>query len=119
MAKIITMGDLMTDSDDKQIAKIKKLEEQIKKKQLALQLAQGRIRERERKQRTRRLIEIGGLADIAGISDLDRGALLGAFIEVGRLLSDGLTYSKMKAEGDALLKDRETERKTKKIPEAA
>jgi hypothetical protein len=109
----------MSDHDDKQMAKVKKLEEQIKKKQLALQLAQGRIKERERKQRTRRLIEIGGLADIAGISEIDRGALLGGFIEVGRVLSDSLTYSKMKAEGDALLREREAERKTKKVPEAA
>jgi len=104
----------MADHDDKQMAKVKKLEEQIKKKQLALQLAQGRIRERERKQRTRRLIEIGGLADLAGISELDRGALLGGFIEVSKLLSDGLTYSKMKAEGDSVLREREAQRKATK-----
>ncbi len=34
-----------------------------------------------------RLIEIGGLADIAGVADLDKkGALLGAFLELNRLL---------------------------------
>jgi hypothetical protein len=104
---------------DKERARIQKLEEEIKARQLKVQLAQGRIKERERKQRTRRLIEIGGLADIARISELDRGALLGAFVEVSRLLSDGLTYSKMKAEGDAVLATREKERKAKKVPEAA
>ena len=97
--------------DEKQFERIKKLEEQIKKKQLALQLAQGRIKERERKQRTRRLIEIGGLADIAAIGDLDKGALLGAFLEVSTMLEDKLAYSKLKADGDRLLSEREKERK--------
>jgi len=99
--------------DNKPLDRIKKLEDQIKKKQLALQLAQGRIKERERKLRVRRLIEIGGLADIAGISDSDKGALLGAFIEASRTLSDPLAYSKLKAEGDSLLLEREKERYTK------
>jgi len=98
-------------NDEKQFGRIKKLEEQIKKKQLALQLAQGRIKERERKQRTRRLIEIGGLADIAAIGDLDKGALLGAFLEVSTMLEDKLAYSKLKADGDRLLSEREKERK--------
>jgi hypothetical protein len=101
----------MPANNDKATAKIKKLEEEIKKKQLALQLAQGRIRERERKQRTRRLIEIGGLADIAGVADTDKGALLGALLEVSKMLEDKLTYSKMKTDGDRILSERETERK--------
>lgn len=104
----------MATKDDKGTARIKKLEEDIKKKQLALQLAQGRIKERERKQRTRRLIEIGGLADIAGIADLDKGALLGAFLSVSKMIEDKLAYSKMKTEGDKILNEREKERKAKK-----
>ncbi len=110
----------MPDNGEKATARLKKLEEQIKKKQLALQLAQGRIKERERKQRTRRLIEIGGLADIAGVADTDKGALLGALLEVSKMLEDKLVYSKMKVEGDKLLSERENERKaSKKEQEAA
>lgn len=103
--------------EDKGTARIKKLEEEIKKKQLALQLAQARIKERERKQRTRRLIEIGGLADIAGIADIDKGALLGAFLSVSKMIGDELAYSKMKAEGDKILSAREKERKARKTAE--
>jgi hypothetical protein len=110
----------MPANDDKATARIKKLEEQIKKKQLALQLAQGRIKERARKQRTRRLIEIGGLADIAGVADTDPGALLGALCEVSKMLEDKLTYSKMKVEGDKILSQREKDRKAqRKVQEAA
>ncbi len=105
----------MPANGEKAAAKIKKLEEEIKKKRLALQLAQGRIKERERKQRTRRLIEIGGLADIAGVADLDKGALLGALLEVSKMLEDKLAYSKMKAHGDKLLSEREMERKSARI----
>lgn len=105
--------------DEKQLERIKKLEEQIKKKQLALQLAQGRIKERERKQRTRRLIEIGGLAEIAGIGDVDKGALLGAFLQAADSLKNSLAYSTMKAEGDKVLSKREQERKaTKEVANA-
>jgi hypothetical protein len=109
----------MPANDDKATARIKKLEEQIKKKQLALQLAQGRIKERERKQRTRRLIEIGGLADIAGVADTDKGALLGALLEVSRMLNNKLLYSKMKVAGDKLLAEREKERKASKNQQEA
>lgn len=104
---VLAMGK----NTSRELEKIKKLEEQIAKKKAALQLTQARIKERERKTRTRRLIEIGGLADIAGISDIDKGALLGAFIHVSEKLKDNLAFSKFKAEGDATLKERAKEKR--------
>ena len=43
---------------------------------------EARIRDQERKQRTRRLIETGGLVDKAGLLDLEPNALLGALIAI-------------------------------------
>lgn len=51
-----------------------------------------RDRARERRERTRHLIELGGLvqkADLVGLMDDDRATLLGAFLELADQLQQG------------------------------
>lgn len=55
---------------------------------------------RERRERTRHLIEVGGLVQKAGLVELlgdDRATLLGAFLELADRLQDG----GVEAEGEA------------------
>jgi N-acetylglutamate synthase/N-acetylornithine aminotransferase len=106
-------------ASDKQLERIKKLEEEIKRKQAALLQAQSRIKEKERKARTRRLIEVGGLAEIAGIINLDSGTLLGGFITLAETIKDEAKRARMKAEGDSRLAQREVEKKTSLRKQAA
>lgn len=67
------------------------------------------IKEAERKARTKRLIDLGGLVDLAGISAKDKGELLGAFLGLSRVV-DEERWAKWKQEGDALLAEREQEK---------
>jgi len=94
----------------KELENIKKLEEQLAKKKAALIVAKGRIKEREKKTKTRLLIEIGRLADIAGISELDKSAILGGFLYLSEIVKNDVTHTKFKAEGDKVLESRAAER---------
>lgn len=67
-----------------------------------------------RKVRTRALIQIGGLAEIAGLVDYDAGALLGFFLQGKEMLEDEVTYQNLKRFGDGVLKERALQRKTKR-----
>ena len=96
----------MATQKNKEEEKIKKIQDQIAKKKAELSRIQARTKERARKIRTRRLIELGGLCDIAGISDYDKGALLGGFMHLARKMEDELTYSKFKLEGASILHKR-------------
>jgi hypothetical protein len=62
---------------------------------------QGMLRERERKARTRRLIEYGGLVAIAGLDEEDKGTVLGVLLEGARRLPvDAKARQRWKALGD-------------------
>ena len=91
--------------------RIKKLEEQIAKKRAQLVREKGRLSEKERKARTRKFIQIGGLAEIAGLVEFDHGFLLGALLNVAEISSDSERWKTLKAKGDSLLKEREAARK--------
>ena len=91
--------------------RIKRLEEQIAKKRAALVREKGRLSEKERKARTRKLIEIGGLAEIAGLLEFDPGFLLGSFLNIAEVSSDSERWKSLKTKGDGLLKEREAARK--------
>ena len=54
-----------------------------------LQMEETRLREAERKARTRRLIESGGLVDKAGLLELDSAVLYGALLQVAADASNG------------------------------
>ena len=60
--------------------------------------AEGKLREAERKQRTRRLVEAGALVEKAGLLELDSNALYGAL----RSLGDGAADKKQVEQWTAL-----------------
>ena len=60
---------------------------------------EARIRDQERKQRTRRLIETGGLVDKAGLLDLEPNALLGALIAIKAEAARPTVLARWAAEG--------------------
>ncbi|WNV03393.1 conjugal transfer protein TraD [Candidatus Methylospira mobilis] len=55
------------------------------------------------------MIELGGLVDLAGLSERDKGELLGALLGLSRVLEPE-RWAKWKQEGDALLTEREQEK---------
>jgi hypothetical protein len=67
--------------------------------------------EAERKARTRSLIQVGGLVEIAGLADVDKGALLGSLMFVAEHLQHPDKHQAWKAKGDAVLQEREAARK--------
>lgn len=71
----------------------------------------SRLSKQERKERTRKLIQIGGLAVIAGIDNWDNGILLGALYEIAELNNEPGKTEAWKQHGDAILKEREEKRK--------
>jgi hypothetical protein len=54
----------------------------LEQQKARLQLEENRLRDAERKARTRRLIEAGGLLDKAGLLALDANALYGALLQL-------------------------------------
>src|SRR6187401_673380 len=65
-------------------AKMDAAREKQKKLQEQMRQAEALVRKEERKHRTRELIEIGGLAEIAGIRPWERPVLLGLMLEASK-----------------------------------
>ena len=101
------------ETKEETVARIKKLEEQIAKKQALLVRVKGSLSVKERKARVRRLIGIGSLAEIAGLTDSPPGFLLGCLLEAKDISPDSAKWRGLKAKGDAILKEREAARKKK------
>ena len=93
--------------------KISKLEQQIAKKKAELIREKGKLSEKARKERTRKLIQIGGLAEVAGLSEADAGFILGVFLKAKDIDQESGEYRSLKAKGEVVLKEREAERKRK------
>lgn len=72
---------------------------------------QQKINAQERRQRTRELIELGGLAEIAGFRGFDKGALLGVLLQGREMLKDEATYKNLKQLGDSTLQSRASKRR--------
>lgn len=103
----------MTTDADRIREKLETLERKQREITNKLAKEKARLKAQERKNRTRRLIEIGGLAEIAEISLLDRGAVLGAMLEVAHLLKNPPTFEMLKSKGDSTLLQRTVSRKRK------
>ena len=101
----------MTDKEKAALEKIKKLEETIAKKKALLVREKGRLSVKDRKARTRKLIEIGGLAEIAEVQNRELGFLLGVFLYARDISPTSSRFEDLKSNGDALLKEREKARK--------
>jgi hypothetical protein len=93
------------------LERIKKLEEQIAKKRAELIRQKGRLSEKDRRARTRKLIQVGGLADIAGLLEADHGFLLGVLLNASEISLDSERWKTTKLKGDILLKERDAARK--------
>jgi hypothetical protein len=103
----------MVDKEKTAQDKIRKLEEAIAKKKALLVRVKGNISQKERKARTRKLIEIGGLADIAGLTDSHHGFLLGVLLKARDISPTSDKYQELKDKGDSVLKEREKARNKK------
>ena len=86
--------------------RFEKIEQQLEEKRQEMRVVQQKLKKHERKQRTRELIQLGGLADIAGFRGMDTGAVLGAFLQAMDLLKDEATYKNLKHLGDSTLASR-------------
>ncbi len=94
---------------------LKKMKEKADKLGLQIRQRTARLKEKKRKERTRHLIEIGGLTEIAKLSFLDKGVLLGAFIDLSKKIQDDSDLKeKWKLEGDAILAERSAEREARR-----
>ena len=81
-----------------------RLLEQKKALEAKISREQGLLRERERKARTRRLIEYGGQVAIAELDEEDKGTVLGLLLEGARRLKvDAKSRERWKALGDCEL----------------
>lgn len=85
--------------------------EDLKKK---IRELKAKISKKERKKRTRQLIQIGGLAEIAELTNTDRGIILGGLLEISETIkSNPEKAAAWKNKGDKVLKEREAARKKK------
>ena len=66
---------------------------------------EAQIRDQERKQRTRRLIETGGLVEKAGLIDLEANALLGGLIAIKARAPSRRVIARWSAEGGKVFAD--------------
>lgn len=94
--------------------KVRKLEELIAKKKAELIREKGRLSQKARKERTRKLIQVGGLAEIAQLGESDPGFLLGCLLKAAQVETDSGEWKILKAKGDSILKEREAARKKNK-----
>ena len=103
----------MNRAEERLRKQVKKIGQQIEEKQQKLKVTQQKLKKQERKQRTRELIQLGGLADIAGFRGMDTGAVLGAFLQGVELLKDEATYKNLKHLGDSTLASRAGRRRNR------
>ena len=62
--------------------------QRLEQQKARLQLAESKIKDDERKARTRRLIETGALVEKAGLAALPANALYGALLEAAKKATD-------------------------------
>lgn len=92
-----------------------------KKARAAREKLQALRKEQDRKARTEArkarnlaLFQVGGLVEIAGLLEMDKGALLGALLTIAEPLqqdAESPQFQQWKQRGDALLAEREAARK--------
>lgn len=108
-----------TAKQDRELSALAKLERINDKADAARQQAQRILvdkRQRDRKEREHRLIQVGALVEIAGFDSIDKGMLLGGFLHLAEQLrgphsQDLLQTFKMR--GDQILKQREDARQAR------
>jgi hypothetical protein len=98
-------------------ARAEKLRQQLAEKERALKEARREISRKEkiaaRKERTRKLIQLGGLVEMVGLAEIDKGALVGGLKKIAKDLErreKSLFFTLYKKEGDLLLSEKESEK---------
>ncbi|MBM4257972.1 MAG: conjugal transfer protein TraD [Deltaproteobacteria bacterium] len=104
-------GLTMTTRTTDPALRLKKLEEQIAKKKAELIRERGRLSETTRKNRMRRMIQIGELAEIAGVIESENAFLLGVLLKAKEIDPVSAEWRDLKQRGDAVLTKREATRK--------
>jgi len=98
-------------------AKAAKIRQSLAEKERRLKEARRDIsrkeREAARKARAHALIQLGGLIELAGLGDVDKGALLGGLLKIAKDLEGrekSLMFGVFKKNGDAFLAAKEAEK---------
>ena len=92
--------------------RLQKLQEQKKELEAKIMREQGRLREQERKARNRCLIEYGRLVELAALTEVDQGTVLGMLLDgATRIQKDDDVARQWKTAGDRLLAERAAERR--------
>ena len=104
--------DMRNDTLDADKAQLDKLRQQHQALLAKISQKEGRIREKERKARNRRLYDYGGLVELAELTDHDKGMVLGLLLDGARRIADGDPMAhRWKQDGDRLLDERSAERR--------
>lgn len=112
---LLQLADLpeRTRQEERELTALAQLERVNERAEKAKVKAYKIVREKEddaRRLRTRRLIELGALFDLAGLGETDRGVLLGGLLDMAEKFDapDSVELQfRFKARGDALLAQRE------------
>ena len=112
---LLQLADLpeRTRQEEREFAALAQLERVNERAEKAKIKAYKIVREKEeagRRLRTRRLIELGALFDLAGLGETDRGVLLGGLMDLAEQVGgadSARIQARLKARGDALMAQRE------------
>ena len=88
------------------LKRINRIEAQIAKKKALLVREKGKLLGKERRARVKRLINIGSLAEAAGILDADAGFLMGVLLKASEVSVESLEWRTLKNKGDTMLKEK-------------
>jgi hypothetical protein len=96
----------MSQKEKDSLDKIKKLEVLIAKKKALLIREKGRLTEKERKARNKKLIALGSLIETAGLLEADESFILGLLLSGKEVLPESNRYSEMSDKGAVVLKEK-------------
>jgi hypothetical protein len=98
--------------EQKRLEQLAKLQEKETRLRRQIRDQQSKLSARKRKERTRLLIQIGGLAELAELTATDKGILLGGFLAVAKTIKEAPAKAEAwKQHGDGILKEREARRR--------
>lgn len=89
--------------------------EKFEKAKKELELMRSRRSDAERKERTRRLINTGGLVHMVLGDEVDAGLLVGLLLKYKSIFGTGMPDHELKKAGDAFINEREKAKKEAKL----
>ena len=94
-------------TNDVELQRIRRLEEQLAKKKAELVRARGRLSESARKARARKLIQFGELVELAGLFDSDAAFLLGVLLEAADVPPESERWKALRERGKPAIRPQE------------